>query len=80
MLNSNCFHYHKVSLSYYNLKVVFVLLLPFDYPLKYFISNFRDPEMKLILFERSDEKSAKFPSGLACKAKIDAKLTFPHDA
>lgn len=35
MINPNIFTYHRVCLTYYSLRVVFVILLPVDYPSKY---------------------------------------------
>ena len=35
MITPNIFTYYRVSLTYYTLRVVFVILLPVDYPSKY---------------------------------------------
>lgn len=35
MVSPNLFTYHKITLTYYTLKVVFVILLPLDYPTRY---------------------------------------------
>ena len=82
MINPNIFTYYRVCLTYYALKVSFVILLPVDYPSKYWSANSRSPEIKILSFDRNEEKGkeVKAPAGIPMKAQFDVKNTFCQEA